>query len=564
VSNKFSSGEPREASWLGRDSLASGSQGGDWCGLRMDMGRAPDRSGTGVGETAAAIFEAIADPIFVIDFVEDGLGEHFRYVNEAACRLLQRSREELQAMRPGTVDEIDAPVMDETYERLVTEGRATFETMMIAADGSRIPMEIHASDATLDGRRICIAVARSLVARKELDRQMRAAKEAAEAANRAKSEFLATMSHEIRTPLHGVIGFASLLEGSKVPPRMQEAISGIRDSANLLLALVTDVLDFSRIEAGLLELQPAPLDPGAQLRRIATAFALRAREKGLAFHYTEDPLLPSAVLADELRIEQVLGNLLGNALKFTERGSISLNVESRVFGEPARCEITFLVSDTGIGIREEKLPRLFNPFSQADATPTRRHGGSGLGLVIVKKLCELMDGVVSVQSEFGRGSIFTASLIAPVAAGAEAPGRPASQPGDDGRLRDLQILVAEDYALNQKLMSRMIERLGGAADFASDGLEAVEMAKRGRYDLIFMDVSMPEISGLDATRGIRTFERAEGRAPAWIIALTAGVSDGERQACAEAGMDDFLGKPFNEQSLAEAMKRGQASRRPEQ
>ena len=503
-------------------------------------------------EIAEAIFEAIADPVFVIDFIGDGLGPTFRYVNEAACRLLQRSRAELQAMRPGSVDEISPEVMEAAYERLVTEGRATFETLMIASDGSRIPMEIHASDARLENRRVCIAVARSLVARKEMERKMREARDAAEAANRAKSEFLATMSHEIRTPLHGVIGFASLLEGADVPGRLQEAISGIRDSADLLLALVTDVLDFSRIEAGQLELQFTPVNLASLLRRTVSAFKLRAEEKGLAFRSIENPAVPSLILADSLRIEQVLGNLLGNALKFTERGSITLEVASRPL-EGENHEITFTIIDSGIGVTADKLPRLFNPFSQADSSPSRRHGGSGLGLVIVRRLCELMGGTATVWSEFGQGSIFTASIVSRALSSAEASTTPEAP--IEGFFRPLRILVAEDHLLNQKLMQRLIERIGYSADFANNGLEAQQMAERNAYDIIFMDVSMPGVTGLDATRSIRSFEKHAARSPTWIIALTAGVSEDERRACAEAGMDDFLGKPFTDSGLRTALRK---------
>jgi len=515
-------------------------------------------------EIAGAIFEAIADPIFVIDFMEDGLAERFHYVNEAACRLLGRERGELLLMRPGTIDEVAESVMEEAYGKLMTVGRATFETLMIAADGSRIPVEIHASDAQVAGKRVCIAVARSLVARKEMDARMREAKEAAEAANRAKSEFLATMSHEIRTPLHGVIGFGSLLDDGSLPGHLHEAAECIRDSANMLLGLVTDVLDFSRIEAGLLELQPAPLDLAQQLRRVQASFRLRAEKKGLVFRYVEAGALPELVLADSLRIEQVLGNLLSNALKFTDHGAITLEVGPSARSGSEEREISFAVTDTGSGIREDQIGRLFQPFSQVDASLSRRHGGSGLGLVIVKRLCELMGGGVAVQSEFGQGSVFTATIVAtPLAMGevALAPESGLLAFPEDGE--PLRILVAEDNSLNRKLMSRMIERLGCRALFASDGHEAVEMAARDAYDLIFMDVSMPGLNGLDATVAIRECERVSGRVgrrASRIVALTAGVSEYERKACADAGMDAFLGKPFTEDRLRSAIRDAQERR----
>jgi len=504
-------------------------------------------------EIAKTIFEAIADPIFVIDFDDNGLGQTFSYVNEAACRLLNRSRAELLTLRPGTVDELPDSVMDDSFARLLTIGRATFESRMIAADGTRIPVEIHASNARLEGKPVCIAVARSLVARKEMEDRTHEAREAAEAANRAKSEFLATMSHEIRTPLHGVIGFASLLDDADVPNRLREAIDGIRDSANLLLALVTDVLDFSRIEAGQLELQPAPLNLAALLKRIQSAFYLRAKEKRITFRYLEDPALPEWVRADSLRIEQVLGNLLGNALKFTSQGEITLAVTVSG-GNPDTPRISFAVSDTGIGIRQEQLPRLFKPFSQADSSISRQHGGSGLGLVIVNRLCELMGGTVTVQSEFGRGSVFTASILAPRLKPAESAQEP---PVEDAPTRPqprLRILVAEDNATNRRLLSRMIDRLGYSAMIVRDGPEAIAAVARECFDLILMDISMPGISGLEATRVIRAHEKELARPATRIIALTAGVSEEERQACAKAGMDDFLGKPFTLEGLQAALR----------
>jgi CheY-like chemotaxis protein len=261
------------------------------------------------------------------------------------------------------------------------------------------------------------------------------------------------------------------------------------------------------------------------------------------------------VHADSLRIEQVLGNLLGNALKFTERGTITLEVKAVENADAGDYRISFAVSDSGIGIREDQLPRLFKPFSQVDGSLSRRHGGSGLGLVIVRRLCELMGGTVEARSEFGRGSVFTASLVARSVVAMEevslpkAGGVAAVETG-----RSLRMLVAEDNALNRKLMRRMIERLGYDSQFASDGLEAVQLAATTAYDVIFMDVSMPGVNGLDATRAIRSHERKAGRLASRIVALTAGVSESEREACAEAGMDDFLGKPFTEEGLRAALK----------
>jgi len=493
-----------------------------------------------------AIYEAIGDPIFVHGYREDGRATSFQYVNQAACDLLNRAREELLRVGPGQVDEISPERIQDLRRQLSETGHATFETLLIASDGTRIPVEIHASNTLVSGEKVCISVARSLVVRKIIDARMREAKEAAEAANRAKSEFLATMSHEIRTPLHGVIGFANLLRNSDLPVPLRETVEGISDSANLLHALVTDVLDFSRIEAGQLGLNPEPVHISGELKRIASTTRLRAEEQGLEFRFSCDENLPAWALADWVRIEQVLGNLLSNALKFTEKGSISLTVHAKPVAT-GHTEVTFVVEDTGVGIRADQRPRLFSPFSQADSSLSRRYGGSGLGLVIVKRLCEAMGGSVSLRSELGKGSVFSASVVVqqtnpPSNLGSGEPVAPAAPPS-------LRVLVVEDNGLNQKLMRRLVERQGCLAEVARNGREAVEVSGREAFDVIFMDVSMPGMDGLEATRVIREREKERGELGRFIVALTAGVSESERLACREAGMDEFLGKPFTDDGL---------------
>lgn len=500
------------------------------------------------GDTRA-IFESIADPIFVHGYREDGAPRQFHYVNQAACDFLGRSREELLRMEPGQIEEITPERIEEVNRQLAGTGRATFETLLISSDGSRIPVEIHANDTPLLGVRVCISVARSLVVRKVIDAHMRQAKEAAEAANRAKSEFLATMSHEIRTPLHGVIGFANLLRNSELPAQLKETVEGISDSADLLHALVTDVLDFSRIEAGQLGLNPQPVNMSRELKRIASTARLRAEEQGLEFRYSCDESLPNWVSADWFRIEQVLGNLLSNALKFTEKGHIGLSVRARSSDASGGTELIFVVEDTGVGISEEQRPRLFNPFSQADSSFSRRYGGSGLGLVIVKRLCEIMGGSVALESELGKGSTFTANVVVPETNAPRGATSDAEAVVQVAASAPLRILVVEDNGLNQKLMRRLIEKQGDVADVARNGREAVEICSRQAFDLIFMDVSMPGMDGLEATRVIRERERQFTEPRRLIVALTAGVSENERRACREAGMDDFLGKPFTDDGL---------------
>ncbi len=506
-------------------------------------------------EVATTIFEAIADPVFIIELTEDGLAPNFSYVNEATCRLLGFSREELVGMRPGTVDELDPVAMEMAYEQLITLGQATFETRLVAADGKRIPVEIHAGVAPIAGRRCCVAVARSLAARKEMETRIRESAEEAAAANRAKSEFIAMMSHEIRTPLHGVIGFASLLEGGdELPGPVREALDGIRDSANLLLALVSDILDFSRIETGSLTLQEAAVDLPALMHRVQTAFKLRAEQKGLAFHYREDAAVPPVVVTDALRIEQIVGNLLSNALKFTEKGAITLELCAAQDGR----RISFVVSDTGIGITPGQLTRLFQPFSQADPQVFQKYGGSGLGLVIIKRLCELMGGSVAVRSAPGEGSVFSASIVAGPVSGANRADAARVEASHAGMVRALRLLVAEDNPVNRKLVGRMLERLGCHAEMVPDGQAAADRMGLGGYDLVLMDVNMPVLDGIEATRLIRAREKLKSSRPVRIVALTAGISEEERKACSRAGMDDFLGKPFTLDGLQAVLERAVA------
>jgi signal transduction histidine kinase/CheY-like chemotaxis protein len=372
----------------------------------------------------------------------------------------------------------------------------------------------------------------------------------AERASQAKTEFLATMSHEIRTPLNGVIGYTEiLLDEGTLAPTERRSVERIRGAGNALLTVVNDILDFSKVEAGeiALDLQPFGLAP--LVDEASSIVALNAAAKSLGFTMTIDPDLPQRFVGDESRLRQILLNLLNNAIKFTRHGSVALSV-GRAVGEPGPCRVAFSVTDTGIGIPADKLERLFHRFSQVDGSIGREFGGTGLGLAISRQLVLLMGGEMTVESEEDRGSRFT--FVVPLD---EAPALPAAatSAGIVARPAGLRILLAEDVALNQEIARKMIEVAGHTVDVVGDGADAVAAVQAKAYDLVLMDVQMPGMDGLAATRAIRGLEHPSRTLD--IVAMTANVLPAEITRFREAGMDDHVGKPFKRADLAAAIER---------
>jgi signal transduction histidine kinase/CheY-like chemotaxis protein len=375
-----------------------------------------------------------------------------------------------------------------------------------------------------------------------LVQSVRKARIAAEEATRAKDEFLAVMSHEIRTPLNGVLGMAELLRDSPLTPDQKEMASTMRSSASTLLAQVNDLLDYSRLESGHLRLAEVPFDLWQALEDSMALQRLAAQQRGLDLRVVIAPGVPQWIQGDPDRLRQVVGNLASNAVKFTERGSVTLQAASE---GPGLVKIE--VEDTGIGIPAGKLQDVFKKFTQVDSSFKRRHQGAGLGLAIVQRLVHAMGGTVALRSEFGVGTTVTVRL--PLRSSA-AP--PVADPKPDPVARQLRILLVEDNAVNQKVARRMLQKLGVDPEVAADGREALERFQRdGPWDLIFMDCAMPEMDGFEATRRIRAGEPPERHTP--ILALTANVFESDRERCLAAGMDGLVAKPVSLQSLRDAL-----------
>ncbi len=515
------------------------------------------------------LFEQSPDAIFLLDPAAPNGDSRIVDCNAVACAMNGYSRAELIG-QPISMLNVDEHHRLEYLQSIRAHGSIHLDVMHRRKDGVVFPIEVSSTIVSVNGRELVLGFDRDITHRKRMENELRRAKEAAEAASRAKSDFLANMSHEIRTPMNAVVGMTSLLLDTPLSAEQLDCVSTIRSSGEHLLAVINDILDFSKIESGKLQLESVSFNLRECVETSVDLFVGEAARKGVALGSSIASDVPGTVIGDPTRLRQILTNLIGNAIKFTQTGEVVVGTTSAAVAS-GHARLHFTVRDTGIGIPQESQERLFKSFSQVDASTTRKYGGSGLGLAISYRLCAEMGGRMWVESVAGVGSTFHFDMTLPVAdeptlASAAYLSKSTDvrqgtrQTDSSGMLAariPLRVLLAEDNLINQKVAIRLLAKLGYQADLAANGVEVLAALRRQTYDLILMDVQMPEMDGLEATRRIQAEWPAAERPR--IVALTAHAHDEARKLCEEAGMDDYVTKPVRPDDLIQMLERAGAN-----
>ena len=514
-------------------------------------------------ETARELTEQILDQLPIPVFLKDREGRFVRF-NRQFQEFYQRTRAQLMGARIEDFTSAGwAAVTQQEDEQAWRSGVMVSSERRVTQVDPPIDLVVNRIVITTGGQSYLLGFSIDVSEQRAARDAMQRAVESAQAASRAKSEFLANMSHEIRTPMNGILGMTELVLESTLDSQQRDDIALVKASADSLLTIVNDILDFSKIEAGKLDLEEVPFDLRKLVRQTIRAMALPAQQKGLLLRCTVPPHLPRMVKGDPGRLRQVLVNLLGNAIKFTQQGSVTLALATGAETQDS-CAIEFAVSDTGIGIPFDKQKLIFEAFSQVDGSTTRQFGGTGLGLTICRRLVILMQGDIALESVPGIGSTFRFSVplqhsfVQPpaddndTAQASETPALAlaplAFEEEDERSGSGLRILLAEDNPVNQRLALRLLQKMGHRITLVDNGADALERTMQGGHDLVLMDVQMPELDGLSATRRIRQWEAAHGgHVP--IVAMTARAMQGDRERCLEAGMDDYLSKPIDSERL---------------